>query len=404
MNNLLSVLISTLKARITPLWTKFRYWTSWNFIKARILTKIRSALTSLFMVKPRDKEDYYPIFGFLISKRLARAIVVVAGILGLCYFLWINPVSNIVEGAGGGEKIYSYNSIPLRFAKGNVKIRAKAGHIAYVGNVEDGHAAGQGELYNREGNLVYRGNFDGNKFNGQGILYYPNGQEKYTGEFLNNVCQGEGTLYRENGSKQYTGQFSEGVFQGEGTLFNTAGAEIFKGIFQNGEMLYIQLLGKTTSEIAGQYTGSRFIYQSESQWVVVMEEVGAFYVVDTAGTSMDNDIKSSAVYVGKDEFIYAGQKINTIEQLKSVLGEPVFEGNSYVTFPEAAGIHWLQRSGKVIPIETGMEGQQQFDEALSVDAYSAEALVYLYIFRVEDVTYTFVAEDKGTGFFMYALE
>ncbi|MBQ7955236.1 MAG: hypothetical protein IJ282_05750 [Lachnospiraceae bacterium] len=404
MNNLLSVLISTLKARITPLWTKLRYWTSWNFIKANILTKIRNALTNLFVVKPRDKDDYYPIFGLLISKRLARAIVIVVGILGLCYFLWLNPVSNMIEGAGSSEKIYSYNSLPLRFAQGNVKIKAKAGHIAYIGNVADGYATGQGALYDKEGNLVYRGNFDLNKYNGQGTLYYANGQEKYKGEFRNNVFAGEGTLFRENGSKQYSGQFADGVFEGEGTLFNNANVGVFTGNFQKGELAYLQLLGKTTTEIAEQYTGNRHIYQSESQWIVIMEDIGAFYVVPTENVSVDNSVKSSAIYVGKEEFAYAGEKFTTIEELKEVLGEPIFEGNSYVNFSEAVGIHWLQQSGKVIPVNAGVEVLQQFDEVSQVDSYSADALVYLYIFQVEDVTYTFVAQDRNSGFFMYVLE
>ena len=135
MNNLLSVLLSTLKARITPLWTKLRYWTSWNFIKANILTKIRNALNTIFQVKPKDKNDYYPFLGFLISRRLARAVVIVVGILCLCYFVWVNPIVNIKESMNSGEKIYNYNSLPLRFAEGNVKIKAKDGYVAYEGNV-----------------------------------------------------------------------------------------------------------------------------------------------------------------------------------------------------------------------------------------------------------------------------
>ena len=96
MNDLLSVLLSTLKARITPIWTKLKYWTSWNFIKTKILTKIRNFLTTIFQVKPKDKDDYYPIFGWLISKKLARAIVIVVGILCVCYFalIFTAPFSN----------------------------------------------------------------------------------------------------------------------------------------------------------------------------------------------------------------------------------------------------------------------------------------------------------------------
>jgi len=203
MNNLLSVLISSIKAKITSLVSRVRYWTSINFIKAVILTKVRNALSHIFEIKPRDKNDYYPLFGYLVSKRLARAIIVVVGILCLCYFVWVNPIVNIVDGMESGEKIYSYNSLPLRFIKGNVKIKAKSGYVAYEGNVEDGYVAGYGRLYDADGGMIYKGNFERNQYSGQGTLYYPVGQTQYEGEFKGNVFEGVGTLYRENGTRKY---------------------------------------------------------------------------------------------------------------------------------------------------------------------------------------------------------
>lgn len=404
MNNLLSVLLSTLKARITPLWTKFRYWTSWNFIRANILTKIRNALSNIFQVKPRDKNDYYPFLGYLISQRLARAIVIVVGILCLCYFVWINPVANIKEGMGTGEKVYNYNSIPLRFAEGNVKIKAKAGYVAYNGNVEKGYATGQGKLFDKDSALVYEGNFEKNKFSGQGSLYYPIGQVQYEGEFRDNVFEGEGKLYRENGAKQYAGQFSQGLFEGEGTLYDASDTEVFKGSFHNGELVYTQLLGKSASQIAENYTGSRLIYQEETDWAVILEDIDAFYVAPSENNSLEDDIKASAIYVGKDEFVYGDYRISTIQELRTVLGAPVFEGNSYMTFPEAVGINWLQKKGKEIPIDITIEASHPFEEVWEVESYPTDTLIYLYVFQTEDVTYTFIAADKESDFFMYALE
>lgn len=404
MHNLLSVLLSTLKSRVTPLWTKLKYWTSWNFIQAKLLTKLRNALGSVFQVKPRDKNDYYPLFGYLISKRLARAIVIVVGILCLCYFAWVNPIINITEGMESGEKVYSYNSLPLRFAEGNVKIKAKAGYVAYEGNVEKGYVTGYGQLYDEDGGLIYKGNFDQNKYNGQGTLYYPIGQIQYEGTFENNIFEGEGTLYRENGTKQYAGQFAGGVFEGEGTLYDTSNAEIFKGNFHNGELTYSQLLGKSVSQIAELYTGSRLFYQDDTDWVVIMEDIDAFYVAATDNNSLKDDMKTSSIYVGKDEFVYGDYRITTIDELRAVLGAPIFEGNSYVTFPEAVGINWLQKKGREIPLEITIEAQQPFDEVWMVESYPVDALVYLYVFQADDLTYTFIANDRDSGFFMYELE
>lgn len=404
MNNLLSVLLSTLKARIVPLWTRLKYWTSWNYIKANILTKIRTALSSIFQVRPRHKKDYYPFFGYLISKRLAHAAVVVVGILCVCYFTWVSPVANMKQGVETGETIYNYNSLPLRFAKGNVKIKAKSGYIAYEGNVEKGYVSGQGQLFDADGALKYRGNFEKNKFSGQGALYYPIGQMQYEGSFSENIFEGEGTLYRENGSKHYAGGFSKGVFEGEGTLYDASDTEMFHGSFHNGEIVYTQLLGKTTSEISEMYTGKKLIYQDETDWAVMLDGINAFYTAASESTSLEDDIRAAAIYVGNDEFVYGDYKITTVEELRGVLGTPIFEGNSYLTFPEAVGINWLQKKGKDIPLEVEMEARQPFDEVHEVTSYAADTLVYLYVFQTEDITYTFLAKDKDSDFFLYALE
>lgn len=404
MNNLLSVLLSTLKARITPIWTKIRYWTNWNFIKTKILSRIRRALTNLFQVKPRDKNDYYPLFRYLVSKRLARAVVVVIGILCLCYFLWANPIVNMAEGMNKGEKIYSYNSLFLKFADGPVKIKAKKGYVAYDGDVEKGYVTGQGRLFDENGGLVYDGNFEKNKYSGKGTLYYPTGQVKYEGEFQKNDFSGAGILYKENGTKKYEGNFANGVYEGQGTLYNTAETAVFSGNFQNGHLVYTQLLGKTPTEIAELYTGRSLLYQSDKETAVVMKDIDAFYVSPTESTSIETETKVSSVYVEQNKFFFGNKKITTIEDVRKVLGEPVFEGNSYVTFAESAGIRMLQEAGEEIPIEVDMEVQQEFDEVWTVDSYNGNAVDYLYVFEDKDLTYTFFTTERNGRFFMYQIE
>ncbi len=404
MNNLLSVLLSTLKAKITPIWTKLKYWTSRSFIQAKILTKIRNALSSIFQIKPRNKADYYPLFGWLISKRLARALVVVVGVLCICYFIWVNPFEDISDGISTGEKIYSYDSFPLRFADGEVKIKAEAGYIAYEGNVADGHASGYGQLYGSDGALIYKGNFEKSKYNGNGTLLYPIGQKQYTGEFKDNVFEGKGTMYRENGTKLYQGDFAGGVFEGTGTLYNSADTEVFSGSFHNGELVYSQLLGMTTAGLTEMYKGNRLIYQMDESWTVVLEDIDAIYVTSSGENVLEDDVKVSELYVAKDEFVYGDYKIKTIDELKTVLGSPVFEGNSVITFPEAVGISWMNANGKDIPVNAEISAQELFDGVWSADSYSEDILVYLYVFQVEDITYTFVAGDRNSNFFMYVLE
>lgn len=403
MNHLFSVLISTLKARITPIWTRLRYWTSWNFIRSKILTKIRMTLSSIFKVKPRDKDDYYPLFHYLVSKRLVRAVIVVLGILCLCYFVWANPVSNVAQSVGSGEKIYSYNSVFLRFAKGPVKIKAKSGYVAYDGNVEKGYVTGQGTLYDENGAVVYNGNFEKNEYSGQGTLFYPIGQVKYQGEFQKNLFQGTGIFYRENGTKQYMGQFARGVFEGEGTLYNVSEVPVFHGNFHSGELVYEQLLQKTPSEIAEYYTGDLVLYLGEKESAVLMKDIDALYVTTVENNSIETETKASSLFVYKNEFVYGEKHLGTVDELCEALGKPIFEGNSYVTFPEAVGIHVLEEKGAQLPMEMELEVSQEFDEVKTVDSFTGDVLVYLYVFEADGITYTFFTSDRNGGFYMYEM-
>ncbi|MCD8068711.1 MAG: hypothetical protein LUE87_07465, partial [Lachnospiraceae bacterium] len=83
--NLFNVLLTTAKAKITPLVTKIKLWTSWNYIRTKFIALIQSLFTKVLNVKPRHKKDYYEVFGWLVSKRLAYAMVAIAGLLILYY-------------------------------------------------------------------------------------------------------------------------------------------------------------------------------------------------------------------------------------------------------------------------------------------------------------------------------
>jgi len=211
-------------------------------------------------------------------------------------------------------------------------------------------------------------------------------------------------MYRENGTKLYQGDFAGGVFEGTGTLYNSADTEVFSGSFHNGELVYSQLLGMTTAGLTEMYKGNRLIYQMDESWTVVLEDIDAIYVTSSGENVLEDDVKVSELYVAKDEFVYGDYKIKTIDELKTVLGSPVFEGNSVITFPEAVGISWMNANGKDIPVNAEISAQELFDGVWSADSYSEDILVYLYVFQVEDITYTFVAGDRNSNFFMYVLE
>ena len=180
-DNLFRVLLASIKAKVTPFVTKVKMWTSWNFIRTRVITKIRDFFTSLLDVKPRHKKDYYSVFGWLVSRRLAMAVVVAVGVLSLYYLFSVQKT--LTSARTEGIKTYDYDSIMLRFAEERVRIRGKSGYLAYEGDVKNGSVTGYGTLYNREGVVVYQGNFDKNRYQGNGTRYYDNGTLMYTGNF-----------------------------------------------------------------------------------------------------------------------------------------------------------------------------------------------------------------------------
>lgn len=403
-NNLFSVLLATIKAKITPIVTKLKYWLSPTFWRAQVLTKLREFLSRVFAVRPRHKRDYYGFFGWLVSRRLAHAVVIAVGLLSLAYLLFVNPIFRLAEGIGSGEKIYAYNALPLRYTKGDVKIRAKSGYVAYEGAVSKGYASGNGTLYDKNGAVVYRGAFEKNQYNGAGILYYPSGQAHYEGEFQNNLFEGTGKLFRENGTMIYDGAFCAGKREGTGILYNSSETPVFTGSFHADQLVYSQLLGKSASDIAQIYTGEKLLYIGNEQAVQVMTDIDAFFVADTAEESIEESLVAKELYVCKDVFTYGDHTCSSIAEVKRVLGDPVFEGSSYVVFPEAVGIDRLQRQGADIHIDVALETEHPLAEAYNVNSYDTDALVYLYVFQKEETSYSFICEDQDGRFFMYALQ
>jgi hypothetical protein len=404
MDNLWKVLFNAVKAKITSIWSKLKYWTSASFWQSQFLSWVQNSLSSLFDIKPRHKKDYFTVRNWLISRKLAFSIVIAVGILSLTFLvLVVKPFSGL-SSLTEGTKVYRYNSIPLRFAEGTVKIKARGGYIAYIGEVADGYASGQGELYKADGQLLYSGSFEKNQYNGNGTLFFSGGQTQYKGEFVNNEFEGTGTLYRRNGSKEYEGEFLAGRKEGTGTLYNSGDNEVFTGIFHNDSIVYDQFLGKKTSEIGELYTGSSTIFTYGDDNVVSMQDIHGIYVLDSNEDSIEEEAVVEQLYVLEDTFVYGQASLSSIGEITEVLGEPSFEGNSYVTFPEAVGIEVLRQEGSELVPDVNMTKTSVFDELMNVDSYQTDQTIYLYVYQTEDVTYSFFCEKRSGPFFMYSIE
>ncbi len=399
-----NTLIVALTARVTRLVTVFQRLTSPSYLFQRLIVRVRGFFNRLLDIRPKHKKDYYTILGWMVSRRLVNLLLIIAG-LGCVFYL---SVAKPFGSSSGADNVsaYKYSSIPLRYVDGSVRIKAKSGYIAYEGEVSKGYASGSGKLYDKEGTLIYDGEFAKSQYSGTGTLYYSSGQLEYKGEFKENLFDGTGTQYRESGSRLYEGSFENGMKEGDGVYYGSSDNAVFTGSFHLDEIVYTQLLKKSAEDIGSLYTGSELIYQNSegTENAVVLSDIDVIYYSKDNSGSMDSTMKSDVLCVGKSTFAYGDQKIDTIEGLTEALGEPEYEGNSYMTFLEAISINWLQNQGKAMDIDTGLDLEAVFDEVNTVNSYEKDTSLYLHSYQVGEQTYTFISQEKTGSFFMYEIE
>ena len=391
-----------MKAKITPLVTKFRQITSGNFIRTRLISKIRQFFVMIFDVRPKNKKDYYEVFGWLVSKKLAYAVVVVIGVLSMIYLVSIRSMY-LPQKQEGGIKTYDYNDVMLRFAKGNVRILGKSGYLAYEGEVEKGGVTGYGNLYGVDGTLLYQGNFEQNQYEGSGVQYYADGTMHYKGNFSGNLYEGNGKLYRENGTLAYDGEFARGMKEGTGKLYAAGDKPVYEGSFSRDQLVYSALLGKTTAEVAQAYSGSRVIYRNDNEFTVLMPDIQALYVGVTDEESLEDQVMVDSVYVLKDTITLGNRQCTTISELREVFGDEVYDGNSIVTLPEAVAINTLNQQKQTMNGSVEMETTDEYTDVITVNGIQEDYPVYLYSFRKDGLLYTFVCNDKNDTFSFYSI-
>ena len=401
-NNLIQVLLASIKAKITPLVTKFRQLTSASFLRARLIAKIREFFLKVFDVRPKHKKDYYEVFGWLVSKKLAYAILIVIGVLSMIYLVSIRSMY-LPQKQTDGIKTYDYDDMMLRFAKGTVRIRGKSGYIAYQGDVEKGCVNGYGNLYGVDGTLLYQGNFVNNEYEGSGTQYYPDGTMHYKGNFSGNLYEGTGKLYRENGTLVYDGEFARGMKEGTGKLYGAGDKPIYEGSFSQDLLVYSALLGKSTAEVAQNYKGERIIYQDDIQFSVLMPDINALYVGVTDEENLEDTVMVDSIYVLKNTITFGKNECSTIADLRNVFGTEVYDGNSIVTLPEAVAINYLNKQKQTLNGSVEMDTTEEFTNVFTVDGVQEDYPVYLYSFRKDGLLYTFVCGDRNGTFAFYSI-
>lgn len=398
--NLLNIFINTIKYRFAAIITKIRLLASPANLKNQVVVRITEFFRSLLNFKPRDKHDYYTVFGWMISKKLAYLVVLGIGVVSAIY---VANVRNIYFGGeGDGVKTYSYNNVLLRFTKGKVRIKGAGGYVAYEGMVNKGYADGEGRLFDHDEELVYEGNFSNSMFEGQGTQFFEDGAVRYNGEFSNNEYNGHGTLMRPSGTIEYTGAFVNGMKDGEGELFDSTGKNVFNGRFVQDDIAYSDLVGLTAEELSSVYNGRRTIYQGDNTFQVHLEDIDAIYDGSVNSDTLDDSVNIDSLYVLNDYFRINGTKMVTIEELTDFFGDPVYSGTSPVTQTEALAISKVrQESGEKYYKPVSIDMEHVFDDYYTVTDYDRDELIYLYTYEFAGVRYTFVTEDMGRSFGFY---
>lgn len=403
--NLFQILIQALKTRILPIVTRLRLFLSPNYLKARLTEGLRSFFTNIFNVRPRDKDDYYPMGRWLVSKRLAFAVVLVIGVLSLVYIM-ASWSALFPSSTNDGIKTYSYNNVLLKFAKGTVRIKAKSGYLAYEGEVSDASCNGIGELRNSSGHVVYQGNFALSMYEGEGTQYYDDGSLHYQGNFHENLYSGEGKLYRTNGSLEYEGEFAYNKKEGLGILYDYGHNAIFTGEFSMDDIKYSDFIDKKSTDLASAYSGDLTLYETTSERVRYMPDIDAMTVEYLDPDSLETDATVEGVYVLKDSFTTADEPATDFDTLTDLFGEPVYVGKSYGTFPELLAILKLNEvsEGAVMSGDPDITMSSVFNEYMEVTDYDAQYSVYLHTYHKDGLTYTFVSDQGMNTFYFYFIQ
>ena len=359
----------------------------------------------LFDIKPKDKNDYYTIFIWMVSKKLAYLVILSLGVVSAAY-IWSHYSSLITWGKTDGVRAYNYDSVRLRFASGKVQILGKSGYLAYEGEVSKGRCEGEGSLYNPAGDLVYSGHFEDSQYNGEGKLYYSDGAVRYEGGFANNLFEGTGKLYRENASLLYEGEFTRGLRNGEGRLYDNGEDLIYTGMFRADELLYSDMLGLDMDQLAEQYTGKRDVYQSENAYHIHMSDIGALCTGSSDITNLDDKVAVKRIYVLSGAFPTMDGTLKTVSELKNYFGQEVYSGNSVLEEGEALAIDLvrLKSGSNYYSEDSGIEFAQVYDDYYTIDGYTDSKLVYLYSYELSGLEYTFVCEKQNGNFGFYYIE
>ncbi|MCL1806954.1 MAG: hypothetical protein FWG31_04555 [Oscillospiraceae bacterium] len=403
MGPFLSSFFSMLVLKFMGVWNKVRLIfnpTWWRTTGVAAFTKF---FRGILNVKPRDKNDYYPLLRWLVSKRLTFAILIGLTVVSVWYIAAMSPLAKTADGQDGQNiPTYRWKALPLKFYKGEVRIVAKDGHIAYHGSVKGGKADGQGRLFDGNDALIYAGAFENSMYEGAGELFYPDGLHQYIGSFSQNIFHGEGAYYRPSGVLYHKGGYAFGLKSGPGELYNAGGNKIYTGSWHMDHLVYAELVGKTTAEAAEMYEGRSTTYSVGNETCAALREINALYAADSGENTVEQEWKVRSVYVLSPSFFRNGKEISDVTALRSSMDGPEYAGFTWVTLADAVALN-LAEDPNIEPIP--IQGRFVLEDVFQGTSYDRNREIYIYVYHADGLIYTFFCESAtAANFIMYSIE
>ena len=179
---------------------------------------------------------------------------------------------------------------------------------------------------------------------------------------------------------------------------------VYIGNFSKDRLLYSDFIGKSTAEANQMYVGKKNIYIDEEYFVVDLADVNAVYYGSQGKENLTGEIMIEGVYVLENSFQDSGEEVDTIFEVNQLLGDPIYEGNSYVIMPEAVAIHIMNRTKNEFYGEVITNQEQYLEDVVIVNEFDRNYGVYLYTYIREGIRYTFFTKDKNGTFSMYLIE
>lgn len=349
--------------------------------------KLQQACSTFLDVRPRGKDDYFAAGRWLISRRLAYAALLLAGIWGIWYLLGSLPAP---PDASGGEKAlpaYRHSSHALKNFTGEARVLARGGYTAYIGALSGGLAEGNGVLYGQDGGVVYEGAFSANRYEGQGRLYFSGGELQYEGGFSRNLFDGSGTLYAAGGTLAYQGDFQSGLRHGAGDLYGASGRKLFTGRFYQDSIVFSDFLDRPATVLGEAFLEPAHTYRAGETACAAYPALGALCETASSETALESGPAVRRIFLWGQNLPFG-----TLEaaELDRILGAPVYAGDSLVSFAELAAICELQsRDAGAFPTVSAPEFEKPFDEVSVLGSFTPSETVYLRAYQAGGLLYTF---------------